>query len=72
MSDDLLAFGHRKMKEYALVAGGDAATQGLLTMTDARWARTLEFLRSAALAKPGIDYGQAHTLAIVKDVKVLP
>jgi NitT/TauT family transport system substrate-binding protein len=72
MTDDLLAFGHRKMKEYALVAGGDAATQGLLTMTDARWARTLEFLRSAALTKPGIDYGRAHTLAIVKDVKVLP
>jgi NitT/TauT family transport system substrate-binding protein len=72
MTDDLLAFGHRKMKEYALVAGGDAATQGLLTMTDARWARTLEFLRSAALAKPGIDYGQVHTLAIVKDVRVLP
>jgi NitT/TauT family transport system substrate-binding protein len=54
------------------VAGGDAATQGLLTMTDARWARTLDFLRSAALTKPGIDYGPAHTLAIVKDVKVLP
>ena len=72
MTDDLLAFGHRKMKEYALVAGGDAATQGLLTMTDARWARTLDFLRSAALTKPGIDYGQAHTLAIVKDVSVLP
>jgi len=72
MSDDLLAFGHRKMKEYALVAGGDATTQGLLTMTDARWARTLDFLREAKLTKPGIDYGQAHTLSIVKDVKVLP
>ncbi len=72
MSDDLLAYGHRKMKEYALVAGGDAATQGLLTMSDARWARTLDFLREAGLTKPGIDYGQAHTLSIVKDVKVLP
>jgi len=72
MTDDLLAYGHRKMKEYALVAGGDAATQGLLTMTDARWARTLDFLREAGLTKPGIDYGQAHTLSIVKDVKVLP
>jgi NitT/TauT family transport system substrate-binding protein len=72
MSDDLLAYGHRKMKEYALVAGGDAATQGLLTMSDARWALTLDFLREAGLTKPGIDYGQAHTLSIVKDVKVLP
>jgi NitT/TauT family transport system substrate-binding protein len=72
MTDDLLAYGHRKMKEYALVAGGDAAKQGLLTMSDARWARTLDFLREAGLTKPGIDYGQAHTLSIVKDVKVLP
>jgi len=72
MSDDLLAYGHRKMKEYALVAGGDAAAQGLLTMSDARWALTLDFLREAGLTKPGVDYGQAHTLSIVKDVKVLP
>jgi NitT/TauT family transport system substrate-binding protein len=29
MSEELLAFGHRKLKEYAIVAGGDAATVGL-------------------------------------------
>ena len=72
MGDDLLAYSHRKMKEYALVAGGDAATRGLLTMTDARWQQTFDFLRSAGLAKPGVDYAQAYTLAIVKDVKVRP
>jgi NitT/TauT family transport system substrate-binding protein len=72
MTDELLAYGHRKMKEYAIVAGGDAAALGLLTMTDERWARTLEFLRAAGLTKPGVDYAQAHSLSIVKDVKVLP
>jgi len=72
MSDELLAYGHRKMKEYAIVAGGDAATAGLLTMTDRRWQQTLDFLRSAGLAKPGADYAQAYTLAIVRDVRVLP
>jgi len=72
MGDDLLAYSHRKMKEYAIVAGGDAGTAGLLTMTDARWARTIEFLRSANLAKPGVDYQDAYTLSIVRDVKVLP
>jgi NitT/TauT family transport system substrate-binding protein len=72
MTDDLLAFGHRKMKEHAIVAGGDAAAQGLLTMTDARWTATLDFLRAAGLAKPGVDYAKAHTLSIVKDVRVLP
>jgi NitT/TauT family transport system substrate-binding protein len=72
MSEELLAYSHRKMKEYALVAGGDAATLGLLTMTDARWKQTFDFLRGAGLAKAGIDYGQAYSLAIVRDVRVLP
>ncbi len=72
MSDDLLAFSHRKLKEHAIVAGGDAATRGLLTMTDARWTSTIDFLREASLTKPGVDYSKAYTLGIVKDVKVLP
>ena len=72
MSDELLAYSHRKMKEYALVTGGDAAQQGMLTMTDARWKLTLDFLRSAGLTKAGTDYANAYTLSIVRDVKVLP
>ena len=72
MSDELLAYSLRKMLEYAIVGGGDAGASGLLTMTDARWARTIEFLRSANLTRPGIDYQNAYTLSIVRDVKVLP
>jgi NitT/TauT family transport system substrate-binding protein len=72
MSDALLAYSHRKLKDYAIVTGGDAATAGLLTMSDARWAQTLEFLRAAGLARPGTDYAKAYTLSIVHDVKVLP
>jgi NitT/TauT family transport system substrate-binding protein len=72
MSDALLEFSHRKMKEHAIVSGGEAATRGLLTMTEARWTQTIDFLRSAGLAKPGTDYAQAYTLSIVRDVKVLP
>jgi NitT/TauT family transport system substrate-binding protein len=72
MSDELLAYSHRKLKDYAIVSGGDAAMRGMLTMTDARWAQTIDFLRSAGLAKPGIDYAKAYSLTIVRDVKVLP
>jgi NitT/TauT family transport system substrate-binding protein len=72
MSDELLAYSHRKMKEYALVTGGDAAQQGMLTMTDARWKQTLDFLRGAGLTKAGTDYANAYTLSIMRDVKVLP
>ena len=72
MSDELLAYSQRKTKEYAIVTGGDAATAGLLTMTDARWTQTVDFLRGAGLTQPGVDYAQAYTLSIVRDVKVLP
>ena len=72
MGDELLAYGHRKMKEYAIVTGGDVSTAGLLTMTDRRWRETLEFLRATGLAKPNVDYAQAWTLSIVRDVRVLP
>ena len=72
MSDALLAYGVRKMREYAIVDGGDAKTQGLLTMTAARWQATVDFVRGAGLAKPGVDYAKAWTLDVVKDVRVLP
>jgi len=72
MSEELLAFSHRKMKEHAIVAGGDAATLGFLTMTDARWNATFDFLRSAGLSRTGIDYKSAYSLSVVRDVKVLP
>ena len=72
MEDALLTYGLRKMREYALVTGGDAKTQGILTMTDARWQRTHQFMADAKLLKKPVDYRQAYTLDIVKDVKVLP
>jgi ABC-type nitrate/sulfonate/bicarbonate transport system ATPase subunit len=72
MTDELLAYGHAKMKEYAIVTGSDTTTLGLLTMTDKRWQQTVDFLRSAGLAKAGVDYASAWTLSIVNDVKVYP
>jgi len=72
MSDELLAYGHRKMLDFGIVTGSDTATQGLLTMTDKRWQDTVEFLRGAGLAKAGVNYGSAYTLSIVEDVRVLP
>ncbi len=72
MSEELLAYGVRKMREYAIVEGGDAKTGGLLSMTDARWKTTVDFLRDANLAKAGTDYTKAWTLDIVNNVRVLP
>jgi NitT/TauT family transport system substrate-binding protein len=72
MEDALMGFGLRKMQEYGLVTGGDAKSQGILTMTDARWKQTFEFMASAGLTKPDLDYQKAYTLEFVKAVKVLP
>jgi NitT/TauT family transport system substrate-binding protein len=72
MSDELLAYGVRKMGEYGIVTGGDARRFGLLTMADARWQATIDFLRSVGLTKPGIDYRRAYTLDLVKAVRVVP
>jgi NitT/TauT family transport system substrate-binding protein len=72
MGDALLAYGVRKLNEYGIVAGGEARKFGLLTMTDARWQATIDFLRSVGLAKPGVDYRRAYTLGFVKAVRVVP
>ena len=72
MSDDLLAYGVRKLNEYGIVTGGDGRRLGLLTMTDGRWQATIDFLRSSGLAKPNVDYRRAYTLDLVKAVRVVP
>jgi len=72
MTDALMDYGWHKMKEYALVDGGDARTHGLLSMTDARWQATLAFIRSAGLAKPGVDYAGAWTTSLAGNTHVLP
>jgi NitT/TauT family transport system substrate-binding protein len=72
MEDDLLVFGVRKIREHALVTGGDAAKLGILTMTDDRWRRTAEFMVSARMLKPSVDYRQAYTLDAVRESRVLP
>ena len=72
MEDGLIAHGVAKIKEYALVTGGDAKTQGILTMSDARWKQTFDFMAGAGLAKKDTDYRKAYTLEFVKAVKVLP
>jgi NitT/TauT family transport system substrate-binding protein len=72
MTDALLAYGVAKLRQYGIVEGGDARTAGLLTMTDARWKATVDFLRAARLTKPDVDYTRAYTLDLVESVHVLP
>ena len=41
MTDALLEFGRRMLKEHGIVDSGDAATLGIGAMTEARWTRFL-------------------------------
>jgi len=72
MSEELLAYGVRKMKEYGIVDGGDAKRSGLLSMTPARWNATVDFLKGSGLAKAGTDYSKAWNYDIARSVRVLP
>lgn len=72
IEDGLIAYGVARIKEYGLVTGGDAAARGIMTMTNERWAKTAEFVRSAGLVKPDFDIGGAYTVDLVRSITVLP
>ena len=72
MDEAMLAFGVSRMKQYGLVTGGDAATRGILAMSDARWQQTWDFMSGAGLARPGTDWKKAYTLELVDAVRVMP
>src|SRR5579871_2477235 len=70
MEEGLLQFGLDRMREYQLVTGGDAATLGIMTMTDARWKRTYDFMVAAGLLKAATRYRDAYSLQFVKDIHI--
>ncbi len=72
MKDDQLAYAVGKLKEYSFVTGGDAARQGIGTMSDARWQQTYEFMVAAGLLKKETSWKQAYTTQFVRDLKVMP
>ncbi|HEX5371388.1 MAG TPA: ABC transporter substrate-binding protein [Aquabacterium sp.] len=73
MTDDLLAYGIGKLKEAGVVLGGDAATQGIGTITDARMQATFDMLVKHKLVDPKkVNLKDTYTTRFVKDLKVMP
>ncbi len=62
MTDDVIAFGIKKMKEYGIVDGGDAATHGIGVMTDAKWKDFFATMVSQKVYPADMDYTRAFTL----------
>ncbi|EIK97190.1 ABC transporter substrate-binding protein [Pseudomonas sp. M47T1] len=72
MSDELLAWGVATLKQYRLVDGGDAQTQGIGVMTDARWQATRDFMVGAGLLAADANWHNAYDTRFVQAMKVLP
>lgn len=66
MTQDVLDQAREKMRQYALVEGGDAADGGVGVMTDARWKAFAEMAITQGVYPKGLDYTKAYTLDFVR------
>jgi NitT/TauT family transport system substrate-binding protein len=65
MTDDLIAYGLNKLKEYKIILSGDAETLGIGAMTDQRWETLFNDLVAVGVLDGKTDYKQAYTLDFV-------
>jgi NitT/TauT family transport system substrate-binding protein len=65
MTQELLAYGIAKLKEYSIVTGGDAARLGIGAMTEQRWQEQFQTMVQAKLLQPSTPYQNAFTLQFV-------
>jgi NitT/TauT family transport system substrate-binding protein len=65
MTDALLAYGIAKIKEYGIVDSGDAKTQGIGAMTEARWRDFCDTMTKAGVYPDNLDFHKAFTLQFV-------
>lgn len=72
MRDDQLSYALAKLKEQKLITGGDAAKMGIGVMTEERWKKTYDYMVSAGLLKPEVDYKRAFTTRFVEDLRIMP
>jgi NitT/TauT family transport system substrate-binding protein len=62
MTQDVLDQARAKMRDKAIVLSGDAKTQGIGAMTDARWAAFFAVASSQGVYPKTLDYKRAYTL----------
>jgi NitT/TauT family transport system substrate-binding protein len=65
MTDALLAYGIAKIKEYGIVDNGDAKTNGIGAMTEARWRDFFDTMSTAGVYSKSLDFHKAFTLQFV-------
>jgi len=65
MGDERIAYSIARMKESGLVSSGDAATNGIGAMSDARWKNMVEQLTALGIYPTGMNYRSIYTLQFV-------
>jgi NitT/TauT family transport system substrate-binding protein len=65
MTQDVLDQAREKMKSYGLVDSGDAKTQKIGVMTDARWKEFFDIAASHGVYPPTMDFKRGYTLQFV-------
>jgi NitT/TauT family transport system substrate-binding protein len=65
MTDEQLAYGLEKMKEYGIVTSGDVEELGIGAMTEERWQSFFEDMVEAGVFEADTDYTKAFTLEFV-------
>src|SRR5271169_2554211 len=61
MTDALLAYGIAKIKEYGIVDSGNAKTNGIGAMTEARWRDFFDTMSKAGVYPKDLDFRKAYT-----------
>jgi len=65
MTDDLIAFSIKQMKEYGLLVSGDSEKGGIGCFTDARVKDFYEKMVTAKVVKAGLDLSKVYTTEYV-------
>jgi NitT/TauT family transport system substrate-binding protein len=65
MTDELLDFSIKEMKQYGIVDSGDALRDGIGAMSDARITSFFDKMVRAGVVRGDIDYRKAYTLRFV-------
>jgi NitT/TauT family transport system substrate-binding protein len=65
MTDALIAYGRDKMKAYGIVDSGEAKTNGIGAMSEARWRDFFDTAAKAGLYPADMDFRKAYTLQFV-------
>ncbi len=65
MTDELIAYGIAKMKQYGIVDSGDAKNLGIGAMTEARWQDFFSGMAKAGLYPADMNFRPAFTLQFV-------